>query len=88
MLAGIQKDRWTWLGLSLVVALSAFGLFRYRLEYPATFHFDEFHYIPAARDILKGEKNRNWEHPPLAKYLMALSVSIWGDQPTGWRMGW
>ncbi|MEM4574071.1 MAG: glycosyltransferase family 39 protein [Candidatus Caldarchaeum sp.] len=46
--------------------------------------FDENHYVPAVRSILKGE-SVNHEHPPLSKLLIALGMTIFGDNPLGWR---
>ena len=46
--------------------------------------FDENHYIPAARKLLRGEAANN-EHPPLSKALMILGILIFGDNPYGWR---
>ncbi len=46
--------------------------------------FDEQHYIPAARKLLRGEAANN-EHPPLSKALMILGILIFGDNPYGWR---
>ncbi|HDD56792.1 MAG TPA: hypothetical protein ENG18_02080, partial [Nitrososphaeria archaeon] len=46
--------------------------------------FDEAHYIPAARRLLRGEAVNN-EHPPLSKALMILGILIFGDNPYGWR---
>ncbi|MCS7137032.1 MAG: glycosyltransferase family 39 protein, partial [Candidatus Caldarchaeum sp.] len=46
--------------------------------------FDEAHYIPAVRSLLKGE-SVNHEHPPLSKLLIALSMMMFGDNPLGWR---
>ena len=37
--------------------------------------FDEAHYIPAARKLLKGEAVNN-EHPPLSKALMLSLIHI------------
>ncbi|MDW8021273.1 MAG: phospholipid carrier-dependent glycosyltransferase [Nitrososphaerota archaeon] len=48
------------------------------------FIFDEAHYIPAVRKMLRGEAANN-EHPPLSKALMMLGVLIFGDNPHGWR---
>ena len=46
--------------------------------------FDEAHYIPAVRKMLRGEAANN-EHPPLSKALMMLGILIFGDNPYGWR---
>ena len=48
------------------------------------FVFDEAHYIPAVRKMLRGEAANN-EHPPLSKALMMLGILIFGDNPYGWR---
>lgn len=56
------------------------------LGYPAHENFDEFHYVKAARNLVFRISNSNWEHPPLAKYLIALGMKIWGDRPFGWRV--
>lgn len=49
------------------------------------FIFDEAHYVPAIRKMLQGQAVNN-EHPPLSKALMILGVSIFGDNPVGWRI--
>jgi len=46
--------------------------------------FDEAHYIPAARKLLRGKAVNN-EHPPLSKALMILGILVFGDNPYGWR---
>jgi len=53
---------------------------------PAKPYFDEVHYVPAAREILKGDFATNTEHPPLAKQLIAASIAVFGDNPFGWRL--
>ena len=47
--------------------------------------FDEFHYVPAAKQYLDWHETSNWEHPPLAKLLMAIGIGTFGDNPLGWR---
>ncbi|MEM4574305.1 MAG: glycosyltransferase family 39 protein [Candidatus Caldarchaeum sp.] len=49
------------------------------------FIFDEAHYIPAVRKMLMGEAV-NLEHPPLSKWVIMLGVSMFGDNPWGWRV--
>lgn len=60
-------------------------MFIYALDTPIKPNFDEFHYIPAAKQFLIHGKNQNWEHPPLAKVLIAWGISLFGDEPLGWR---
>ncbi len=44
---------------------------------------DELVYIGAARAFIAGTPSTNTEHPPFAKYLIALSIKIFGDTPLG-----
>jgi len=58
------------------------------LATPEKFVFDEFHYVPAARQMLEPVVPRpmlNPMHPPLAKQLIALSIRGFGDNAFGWR---
>lgn len=63
----------------------SFSFFLINIQFPATPNFDEFHYIPSAKQFLEMKENQNWEHPPLAKMLIAIGIGIWGDRPIGWR---
>lgn len=56
------------------------------IQFPAKVNFDEFHYVPAAREFLEGKAARNWEHPPLGKILIAAGMKLAGDRPMGWRL--
>jgi 4-amino-4-deoxy-L-arabinose transferase-like glycosyltransferase len=47
--------------------------------------FDEPAYVGAARNFIAGTPSTNPEHPPLAKYLIALSIETFGDYTFGWR---
>ncbi|MDW8359432.1 MAG: phospholipid carrier-dependent glycosyltransferase [Candidatus Caldarchaeum sp.] len=49
------------------------------------FVFDEAHYVPAVRKLLRGVST-NHEHPPLSKLLIAASMIAFGDNPVGWRL--
>ena len=59
--------------------------FLWNIDSPTTLNFDEFHYIPSARQFLSFTENQNYEHPPFAKEMIALGVKIVGDIPVGWR---
>ncbi len=47
--------------------------------------FDEPAYVGAARNFIAGTPSINREHPPLAKYFIALSIKTFGDRTFGWR---
>ncbi len=47
--------------------------------------FDEHFYLDAARAFLAGAPSTNTEHPPFAKYLIAASMRLLGDNTFGWR---
>ena len=46
---------------------------------------DEGNYIGAAHAFIAGSPSTNTEHPPFAKYLIALSITIFGDTPMGYK---
>ena len=50
-----------------------------------TQRMDELLYINAARAFIAGTPSTNIEHPPFAKYLIAISIKIFGDTPLGYR---
>jgi len=60
-------------------------LFLVNIQFPRGYDFDEFHYVPSAKQFLQMKENQNWEHPPLGKEIMAASIALWGDRPIGWR---
>lgn len=59
--------------------------FLINIQFPKTQNFDEFHYVPAAKQFLELRENQNYEHPPLGKELMAIGIALFGDRPAGWR---
>lgn len=68
-----------------VIFLLSHIAFLIGIQSPTKLYFDEVHYIPAAHQFLQGGALRNVEHPPLAKELMAVGISLFGDGPLGWR---
>lgn len=69
----------------ILFVVSFLGLILY-LDRPARLIFDEQFYVPAARGILTQSKDENYQHPPLSKELVALSIAGAGDNPWGWRL--
>ncbi|HUP56885.1 MAG TPA: phospholipid carrier-dependent glycosyltransferase [Bdellovibrionota bacterium] len=61
-------------------------LFLIQIGTPKGFSFDEFHYVPSAKQFLELKENQNWEHPPLGKMIMAVGIGIFGDNHLGWRV--
>ncbi len=67
------------------IGVLAWIFFLIYIQFPKGLNFDEFHYIPSARQWLSGLQNQNAEHPPLGKLLIALGMALGGDMPFGWR---
>ncbi|MEM7689925.1 MAG: phospholipid carrier-dependent glycosyltransferase [Pseudomonadota bacterium] len=83
-----ESDPWLW---CLIIPLVFAALAAVRLTIPSTPYFDEVHYLPAAREFLKigeftGAQYLNQEHPLLGKELIALGITLFGDNPLGWRI--
>jgi len=53
--------------------------------YETGFIFDESYYVKAARKLLTGVSS-NDEHPPLLKALIMVGITLFGDNPLGWRI--
>lgn len=73
------------LPVALLLGLAAQILFSWRLTTPHLLVFDEVHYVPAARVLLKLSHSWNPEHPLFGKTLIALGMTLFGDNPLGWR---
>jgi len=55
------------------------------ISLPGELIFDEHHYVPDARSILDGEGTLRLEHPPLGRLFITAGISLFGDNPLGWR---
>ncbi len=53
----------------------------FMINYPLKYFDDKKYYIPAARALLRGASPAevNWEHPPIAKYLIGISDYLLKD---------
>ena len=69
-----------WHLLAILFAIKTFLIF-----YPKDLVFDEFYYIPAARDLIAGVGS-NLEHPFLGKAFASLGIMVFGDNVIGWRL--
>lgn len=70
---------------ALTIFLSTVLLFLVFLNRPARLIFDEKFYVTSARGILATGRDENFQHPPLAKEMIAGSIALLGDNPWGWR---
>jgi dolichyl-phosphate-mannose--protein O-mannosyl transferase len=77
-----EKDPIRWCA---AIALAFLALALIRLGIPSDTHFDEIHYVPAARSLLE-LMPANREHPPLGKELVAAAIALLGDKPGAWRL--
>ena len=78
------------LALALILLFAAITRFA-NLGRPNELVFDEVYYVDGARDFLTyGVESQSGEaefvvHPPLGKWLIAIGIQIFGDNPFGWR---
>lgn len=68
------------------LALIALLLHLWIVPYNTAPIFDEKWYVPEARSILSGGGLMVPEHPSLGKLFIALGISVFGDNPWGWRI--
>ncbi len=73
-----------WKTSAVLYAIAQVG-FLINIQFPAKHSFDEFHYVPSAKQFIDLKENQNWEHPPLGKEIMAVGIAVFGDTPLGWR---
>jgi dolichyl-phosphate-mannose-protein mannosyltransferase len=69
----------------LILLLLVSALHFSTIMQPAQAVFDEQYYVPAAQSILQGHGTDRTEHPPLGPLIIASGISIFGDNPFGWR---
>jgi len=62
------------------------GLHLLIIGLPRTYVFDEYWYVPSAKRLIQDGVNLRPEHPPLAQVLIATGITLFGDNPLGWRI--
>ena len=79
--------------LYLVIILGISALLRtFRLGTPNELVFDEVYYVDGARDFLANGveltdgKAEFVVHPPVGKWMIAIGMKLFGDDPFGWRI--
>jgi dolichyl-phosphate-mannose--protein O-mannosyl transferase len=55
------------------------------LDYPASFSFDEHHFVENARNYIAHQPDWN-DHPPLGKLVLVPAMLLLGDRGLGWRL--
>jgi len=74
------------------IVAGALFLRLFRLSTPNKLIFDEIYYVDGARDFLKfgvevsANKPEFIVHPPVGKWVIALGIKVFGDNPFGWRV--
>lgn len=71
--------------IAMVIGVAAQILFVINLSRPHKLVFDETHYVPAAKYLLTLAGPTNIEHPLLGKEIIALGITLFGDNSFGWR---
>lgn len=84
---GEGLPRWRWQEIAFLVALTAIslGVRLWDIGKPTDLVFDEVYFVEQGRNYLEGKDFMD-PHPPLAKLTIALSMKLFGDTPTGWRL--
>lgn len=68
-----------------LIGVAFFFLSMAPINAPSGLIFDEWAYIPAARELNHGSVVLNREHPILGKFLIGWSIALFGDNTVGWR---
>ncbi len=82
------RGSWAYRSILFLAGFSLlFGLWSrlYRLGFPPFHIFDEKYFPVYANDYLQGKPFFDL-HPPLGKFIIALSIALLGNNPIGWRL--
>ncbi len=75
------------LGAVLIAVIFAYSSFNFFFNLGAeSFYYDEVVYSLSGVEYLQGDFTRNWEHPFLGKYLMGLSLHLFGKSDFSARL--
>ena len=74
--------------LAVLIAITfAYSFFNFFSNLEAeSFYYDEVVYSVSGLEYLQGDFTRNWEHPFLGKYLMGLSLRLFGKSDFSARL--
>lgn len=76
--------RWEYAFLFLLIVVNL-GIHFSIIDKPPELVLDEQYYVSDARIILEEHRTDHLEHPPLGKLLITASITLFGDNPVGWR---
>ena len=79
-----KLGRWEYTCLCLLV-IANLAIHFAVINNPPKVIFDETYYVTDARTITANHTTNRTEHPPLGKLLITSSISLFGDNPLGWR---
>ncbi|MBM4465850.1 MAG: phospholipid carrier-dependent glycosyltransferase [Chloroflexi bacterium] len=75
------------IGILLLAACFLYSFFNFFINLEAeSFYYDEVVYSLSGLEYLQGDFTRNWEHPFLGKYLMGLSLHLFGKSDFSARL--
>lgn len=82
-----QRPAWTWNEFLAIAALLVAGAYLrfWNLGWPTELVFDEVYFVEQAQNYLSGTDFMD-PHPPFAKWMIALGITLFGDEPFGWRV--
>jgi dolichyl-phosphate-mannose--protein O-mannosyl transferase len=85
----LSHDRsWAYLSMLLISVCSvALGVWArlYHLGFPPSILWDEKYFPAMANKYLQGVYQFDL-HPPLGKFIIAIGISVLGNEPLGWRI--
>jgi dolichyl-phosphate-mannose-protein mannosyltransferase len=73
------------LSLALFVFSLTFQMWSFE-EFPPYPYFDEVYTVTSAQEGFEDPDKLETTHPPLAPYIIKLSILLWGDSPAAWRL--
>ncbi|MDX1658501.1 MAG: phospholipid carrier-dependent glycosyltransferase [Nitriliruptorales bacterium] len=77
---------WQRIAIPLVLFIGAAVLLLANIDEPSRIYFDETYYVDDARDYLdQGVEASFAVHPPVGKWIIGASISVFGDDAFGWR---
>jgi predicted membrane-bound dolichyl-phosphate-mannose-protein mannosyltransferase len=81
----VNLVKWKYLDVCVLVLINLLLHLSAIMIYPHLF-FDEGYYVPDALHIIEHNGAISVGNPPLAKLFIALGISLFGNNPFGWRL--